>query len=43
MGEDLVLDYGGVLLDEDVFDCEGGEVGEEDPAEGVCDGGVDAD
>lgn len=43
MGEDLVLDYGRVLLDEDVLDCEGGELGEEDAAEGVCDAGVEAD
>lgn len=31
------------MVDEDVFDGEGGDFGEEDAAEGVGDGGVDAD
>lgn len=42
MGEDFVLDDGGVLLDENVFDGEGGEFGEEDAAEGVGCAGVEA-
>ena len=28
-------------MDEDVFDCEGGDFGDEDPAEGVGYGGVE--
>lgn len=43
VGEDFVLDDGGVVVDEDVFDGEGGDFGEEDTAEGVCDGGVETD
>lgn len=43
MGEDFVLDDGGVVVDEDVFDGKGGDFGEEDAAEGICDGGVDGD
>jgi hypothetical protein len=39
--EYFVLDYGGVLVDEDVFDGEGGDLGEENAAEGVGYGGVD--
>jgi hypothetical protein len=42
VGEDLVLDDGGVVVDEDVFDGEGGDLGEKDAAESVCDGGVEA-
>lgn len=42
VGEDFVLDYGGVVVDEDVFDGEGGDFGEQDAAEGVGDGGVEA-
>lgn len=43
MCQDLVLDDGGVLVDEHVFYGERGEFGEEDAAEGVGYGGVDAD
>lgn len=43
VGEDFVLDDGGIVVNEDVFDGEGGDFGEEDAAEGVCNGGVDAD
>jgi hypothetical protein len=43
VGEDLVLDDRGVVLDVDVLNGEGGDFGEEDAAEGVGDGGVDAD
>ena len=39
-GEHFVLDYGGIVVDEDVFDCEGGDFGDEDPAEGIGYGGV---
>jgi hypothetical protein len=42
VGEHFVLDDGGVLVDEDIFDGEGGDFGEKDSAEGVCDRGVDA-
>ena len=42
VGEDFVLDDRGVVVDEDVFDGEGGDFGEQDAAEGVCDRGVDA-
>ena len=37
VGEHFVLDYRRVLVDEDVFDGEGGDLGEQDAAEGVCD------
>lgn len=43
MGENFVLDDGGVVVDEDVFDSEGRDFGEEDAAEGVGDGGVNID
>lgn len=43
VGEDLVLDDGRIVLDIDVLDGEGGYLGDEDAAEGVCDGGIDAD
>ena len=42
-GEHFVLDYGGVVVDEDVFDCEGGNFGDEDSAEGVGYGGVEGE
>jgi hypothetical protein len=42
VGEHFVLDDGGVLVDEDIFDGEGGDFGEKDSAEGVCDRSVDA-
>jgi len=37
VGEDFVGYDGGVIEDEDGFDCEGGDFGEEDAAEGVGD------
>lgn len=43
VGEHLILDDGGVVLYEDVFDGEGWDLGDEDAAEGVCERGVDAD
>lgn len=43
VGEHFVLDYRGVVVDEDVFDGDGGDFGEEDAAEGVGEGSVDAD
>ena len=43
MGEDFVGHDGGVVVDVDVFDGEGGDLGEEDAAEGVGDGGIDVD
>lgn len=43
MGEDFVLDDGGVVVDEDVFDGEGGDFGQKNAAEGVGEGGVDTD
>ena len=43
MGEDFVGHDGGVVVDVDVFDREGGDLGKEDAAEGVGDGGVDID
>ena len=43
MGEDFVLDDGGVVVDEDEFDGERGDFGDEDAAEGISEGGVDAD
>lgn len=42
MGEDFVLDDGGVVVDVDEFDCKGRDFGEEDTAEGVGEGGIDA-
>jgi hypothetical protein len=42
VGKDFVLDDGGVLVDEDVFDCESGDLSEEYAAESVCDRGIDA-
>lgn len=43
MGEDLVLNDRGVVVDEDVFDGKGGDFGKENAAKGVGDGGIDAD
>lgn len=43
MGEDFILDDGGVVVDVDEFNGEGGDFGEEDAAEGVGEGSVDAD
>lgn len=37
------MDDGGVVLDVDVLDGEGGDLGEENAAEGVGEGGIDAD
>ena len=42
MREDFVLDYGGVVVHEDEFDGEGGDFGDEDSAEGVGKGCIDA-
>ena len=43
MGEDLVRDDRGVVVDVHFFDGEGGHFGEEDAAEGIGDGGIQAD
>ena len=43
MGEDFICYDGGIVLYVDFFDCQGGDFGEEDAAEGVGDGGIDAD
>lgn len=43
MGEDLILDDGGVVLYKDVFDGESWDLGDEDAAKGVCERGVEAD
>lgn len=43
MGEDFVGDDGGVVEDEGAFDGQGGDFGEENPAECIGYGGVDAD
>lgn len=43
VGEDLVLDHRGIVLNVDVLDGDGGDLGDEGTAEGVCNGGVDAD
>lgn len=43
MREHFVLDYGGVVFDEDIFDGEGGDFGEENAAEGIGYGGVNVD
>ena len=37
------MDYRGVLYDEDGFDGEGGDLGEQNSAEGIGDRGVDVD
>lgn len=41
--QDLILDDGGVVLDVDVLDGEGRDLGEQDATEGVGQRGVDAD
>jgi hypothetical protein len=41
--QDFVLNHGGVILDEDVLDGEGGDLGDQDAPEGVGQRGVDAD
>jgi hypothetical protein len=43
MGEHLVVEHGSVVLDEDVFHSEYGDFGDEDAAEGICEGGVEVD
>ena len=43
MCEDFVGHDGGVVVDVDVFDGKGRDLGKEDAAEGVGDGGVDVD
>ena len=43
VGEDLILDDGRVVRDEDILNGEGGDLGEEDASEGVGERGVDAD
>lgn len=43
MAEDLVLDDGGVVVYEDVFDGHSRNFGQHDTAVCVCDRGVDAD
>lgn len=43
MRQDFILDYGGVGLDVNCFDGEGGDLGEEDAAEGVGNGGIHMD
>lgn len=43
MSQHLVLDNGGVLDDVDILNGERGELSDQDAAEGVGDGGVNAD
>ena len=43
MGKDFVGHDGGVVVDVDVFDGKGGNLGKEDAAKGIGDGGVDVD
>lgn len=43
MRKDLILNDGGVVLDEDGFDGEGGNLGDENATESVCERGIDAD
>lgn len=43
MAEHFVLDHGGVVVDPDVLDGDGRDLGDHDAAESVGDGGVDAD
>jgi hypothetical protein len=43
MSEDLILNDRGVGVDIDVLDGDGGDFGNHDSAEGVCEGGVEAD
>jgi hypothetical protein len=42
MGKYFILDDGRILVDEDIFDCEGGDFSEQDSAKGVCDRGIKA-
>jgi hypothetical protein len=42
VGEHFVLNDGGVLEEVDLLDCESGYFGEKDTAEGIGDGGVNA-
>jgi hypothetical protein len=42
VGEHFVLDDGGVLMEVDFLNRESGYFGEKDTAEGIGDGGVDA-
>lgn len=43
MGQDFVLDYGGVILHEDELDGESRNFRDKDAAEGIGEGGVDTD
>lgn len=43
MGEDFVLDYGGVVVHEDIFNGDSGDLSEKYASECVGDGGIDAD
>ena len=43
MCEHFILHERGIVEDEDLFDGERGDLGEEDAAEGIGDGGVNAD
>lgn len=43
VGQHLVLDDARIVVNEDGLDGEGGDLGDQDPPEGVGDGGVDAD
>lgn len=42
-GKNLILDHGGVLMDEDVLDRKGRDLSDEDTAESVCDRCVKSD
>lgn len=43
MRKDLVLNYGGVVVHEDIFNGNSGDLSEEYAAESISDRGVDAD
>lgn len=43
VGENFVLDYGGVVVDEDVLDGQGWDLSDENATECICDGGINAD
>lgn len=43
VGEHLILDDGCVVVDEDMFNRQRGDLGDENAAKGVCQRGVDAD
>lgn len=43
VGQHLVLDDGGVLEDVNIFDSQGRQLGDQNTAESVGDGGIDAD